>query len=88
MQCQRCGVKQGQYPRWLCRACDVAAGTYVPVASTPAVCQRCGRPTRERLCAACGPAGAVPRAGPEAPPRRERVIGGRVYVVVWDGSRR
>jgi hypothetical protein len=82
-------VKRAQAPRGLCRACDVAAGTYVPVAPVRRVCVRCGRPARERLCAACAWAVRVPVvAAPPRAPGRERVIDGRVYVVVWDGVRR
>jgi NMD protein affecting ribosome stability and mRNA decay len=88
MPCRSCGVKRAQAPRGLCRACDVAAGTYVPRVAAPRVCRRCGRvsDTRASLCAACAVAPPVP-SPPPPPPIRERVLGGVVYVVVWDGSR-
>jgi hypothetical protein len=82
-------VKRAQYPRGLCRACDVAAGSYVPRQGVPRVCRRCGGPAREHLCPACAWAARGPEAAPPAPvPIRERVIAGTVFVVVWDGSRR
>jgi hypothetical protein len=92
--CKACGVKAGQYPHWLCRRCDRAAGTYTPARGAAPVCRRCQqRPRwRDRLCEPCwravmaGPGGESAPV-PDAGPVRERRIAGRVYVVVWDGSR-
>jgi NMD protein affecting ribosome stability and mRNA decay len=87
--CPRCGVKRAQYPRGLCRACDVAAGSYVAPRHAPRLCRRCGRAARERLCLACAWAVRVPEAPEVAPvPIREVVVAGTVFVVVWDGTRR
>jgi hypothetical protein len=93
IRCKQCGVKFGQHPRWLCRACDVAAGTYVPVAHVPRVCRRCGvQPvTRDSLCRACAVANEVevdvePAGSSDPAWAREVTIHGLVYIVVWDGS--
>jgi predicted amidophosphoribosyltransferase len=92
--CKQCGVKRGQHPRWLCRGCDVKAGSYTPPVHAPRVCRRCGHAgrMREALCSECW--GAIAAAlddaaamTPAPAPVRERVIGGRAYVVVWDGRR-
>jgi hypothetical protein len=92
--CKACGVKAGQYPRWLCRRCDILAGSYVPPVHAPRVCRRCGHAgrTREALCSECWGAIAAAlddaAATTQAPaPVRERTIGGRTYSVIWDGTR-
>jgi hypothetical protein len=98
MPCRRCGLKQAQYPRWLCRRCDIAVGTFVPVgASGRRVCRRCGQceVQRESLCAVClghaladQTAAAAVAPAPAVVPVRERRIGTRTYEVVWDGTTR
>jgi predicted amidophosphoribosyltransferase len=95
--CKQCGVKRGQHPRWLCRGCDVAAGTYTPAVHAASICRRCGHAgrTREALCSECwgaidaalGDAAAPGRPAPALAPVRERTIGGWVFAVVWDGTR-
>jgi predicted amidophosphoribosyltransferase len=96
-RCRHCGVRWGQSPLWLCRQCDRVLGSYVPQTPTTRHCRRCGAAadTRESLCTACwqivaaeitAAAEAVGR--PVEAPRRERVIRGRTYVVVWDGTGR
>lgn len=56
MTCKDCGVKKGQYPRWLCRTCDRKAGTYEPLSRLDTrFCRKCGQRLIQRygLCAAC-----------------------------------
>jgi hypothetical protein len=101
-RCRACGVRWGQSPRWLCRACDRAAGTYVPPVHAPrTTCRRCGVESEpaEGLCARCWQAlaeevAATVRPTPAAVVHvscvrvvRERRVGRRVYDVVWDGTR-
>lgn len=88
--CKTCGLKQAQYPRWLCRRCDKAAGTYVPRPPTERHYQTDRQEvTLRRLLAAVDAERqrlAVLRAAAAAPVR-ERVIGGRAYWIIWDGTR-
>jgi ribosomal protein S14 len=95
-RCRHCGVRWGQSPLWLCRQCDRVLGSYVPQTPTTRHCRRCGAAadTRESLCSACWQALAdevaaacAAREAAAVPPRQERVIRGRTYVVVWDGTK-
>jgi predicted amidophosphoribosyltransferase len=100
-RCRRCQQKWAQHPRGLCRACDRAAGSFAPLVHRPRTqCRRCGEESEpaEGLCTRCWQALADEVAAASArraaaapvvaPVRRERVVRGRVFEVVWDGSKR
>lgn len=87
--CKACHVKAGQYPRWLCRRCDVAARTYAP---RPAPTRRYLTDAQERALRRLLAAVAAERRRLAAQVRpavtgREVTVGRRAYVVVWDGTK-
>jgi hypothetical protein len=84
-------LKQGQWPRGLCRRCDRALGTFTPRPATRRVylTDKQERGLRRLLAAVDAERQrlAALRAAEAEPPIRERVIGACTFLVIWDGTR-